>query len=320
MKDGFGRSIDYMRISVTDRCDLRCRYCMPEEGIKKVDKSRILTYEEILRICRAAIDLGIDKFKITGGEPLVRYDLMKLLRGMKELEGLKEVTMTTNGQLLESYIDELADIGIDGINISLDSLRTDRYRDITRVGDVSKTLKAIDLSIEKGIKTKLNTLLQRGINDDEIADLTGFALDKGIDIRFIELMPIGIANAENGISNEETLHCIKDLYPEITEDNTKHGNGPAVYYKVPGKDGGIGIISAVHGRFCENCNRIRLTSMGYIKPCLCYEDGIFIRPYLEKSDEELRHAFEEVIKFKPAGHCFSDAKAVDHHAMAQIGG
>ena len=320
MKDGFGRSIDYMRISVTDRCDLRCKYCMPEEGIKKVDKSRILTYEEILRICSAAIDLGIDKFKITGGEPLVRYDLMKLLRGMKALSGLKEVTMTTNGQLLDLYIDELAEIGIEGINISLDTLMPERYKDITRVGDLSKTLRAVDLSISKGIKTKLNTLVQKGFNDDEIENLTEFALDKGIDIRFIELMPIGIADAERGQSSEETMHCIKDLYPEIYADNSRHGNGPAVYYKVPGRDGGIGIISAVHGKFCESCNRIRLTSMGYIKPCLCYEDGVFIRPYLEKDDEELKRAFREIIKFKPACHNFGNAKAVDHHAMAQIGG
>lgn len=320
MKDGFGRSIDYMRISVTDRCDLRCKYCMPEDGIKKVDRSRIISCDEILRVCSAAIELGIDKFKITGGEPLVRYDLMKIIRGMKELPGLSEVTMTTNGQLLDRYIDELADIGIDGINISLDTIRPDRYRDITRVGDLNATLNAIDLSIGKGIKTKLNTLIQNGFNDDEIEDLTEFALGKGIDIRFIELMPIGIADAERGQSSEETMHCIKDLYPEIYEDNSRHGNGPAVYYKVPGRDGGIGIISAVHGRFCDSCNRIRLTSKGYIKPCLCYEDGVFIRPYLEKSDAELKQVFAEIIRFKPACHNFENAKAVDHSPMAQIGG
>ena len=320
MKDGFGRSIDYMRISVTDRCDLRCKYCMPEEGIKKVDKSKILNYEEIMRVCSVAIELGINKFKITGGEPLVRYDLMKLLRGMKALPGCEEVTMTTNGQLLPQYIDEIADIGIDGINISLDTLKPERYRDITRVGDLSKTLEAIDLCIEKGIKTKLNCLLQKDFNEDEIKDLTDFALGKDIDIRFIELMPIGVADAERGLSNEETMHCIKDIYPEIQEDHRNHGNGPAVYYKVPGKGGSIGLISAVHGSFCESCNRIRLTSMGYIKPCLCYEEGVFIRPYLEKEDDELRQVFKEIIKFKPARHCFENVRAVDHSAMAIIGG
>lgn len=320
MKDNFGRTIDYMRISVTDRCDLRCKYCMPAEGIKKVDKSEIMTYEEILKICRAAIDVGIDKFKITGGEPLVRYDLMKLLRGMKSLPGLSEVTMTSNGQLLDRYIDELQEIGIDGINISLDTLREDRFKDITRVGDLNATLNAIDLSLGRGIRIKLNTLIQKGFNDDEIEELTEFALNKGIDIRFIELMPIGFADAERGQSSEETMHCIKDLYPEIYEDHSRHGNGPAVYYKVPGRDGGIGIISAIHGKFCDRCNRIRLTSKGYIKPCLCYEDGVFIRPYLEKSDAEIKRAFTEIIKFKPACHNFENVQAVDHNSMSQIGG
>lgn len=320
MKDSFGRNIDYMRISVTDRCDLRCRYCMPEEGIKKVDKSMILGSDEILRICSVAISLGINKFKITGGEPFVRCDLIKLLREMKALPGIDELTITTNGQLLKNYIDELSDMGIDGINISLDTLRPDRYRYITRVGDLEKTLRGIDLSVDSGIKTKLNCLIQKRFNDDEVAELTEFAMNKGIDIRFIEMMPIGIADADSGVSSEETLHCIKDLYPEIREDSSRHGNGPATYYKVPGRDGGIGIISAMHGRFCENCNRIRLTSMGFIKPCLCYEDGVFIRPYLEKSDEELRQAFIEIIKFKPARHCFENVRVADPHSMVQIGG
>ncbi|MBR2675098.1 MAG: GTP 3',8-cyclase MoaA [Mogibacterium sp.] len=320
MLDGYGRTIDYMRISVTDRCDLRCKYCMPKEGIQKVDKSRILGYEEILRICSAAIELGIDKFKITGGEPLVRYDLMELLRGMRKLQGCKEITMTTNGQLLAPHLEELTEIGIDGINISLDTLKPERYKEMTRLGDLQKTLEAVELSIEHGIKTKLNCIVQRDFNEDDVIELVDFALSKGIDIRFIELMPIGIADAEKGISNRETMRRIKEVYPEMKADESRHGNGPARYYRISGKRGSIGFISAINDSFCESCNRIRLTSMGYIKPCLCYEDGVFIRPYLEKGDKELKQALEEIIRFKPAAHCFENIKEVDHHAMAEIGG
>lgn len=309
-----------MRVSITDRCNLRCRYCMPEEGIKKVDRSEILREDEIIRICRVAAGLGISKFKITGGEPLVRNCCRGLVGRIKELPGCEQVTMTTNGQLLADNIDELRAAGIDGINISLDTLRADRYREITRIGELKSVLEGIDACIMRGIKTKINCLLQRGVNDDETADLAEFALNKGIDIRFIELMPIGFADRDKCVGSDEVLELLKIKYPDMEPDRTAHGNGPAVYYKVPGRHGCIGFISSVHGNFCSECNRIRLTSMGQIKPCLCYDDGIDLKPYLAGDDSGLEDAIRHAVEQKPKQHCFENISMVDHHAMSEIGG
>lgn len=327
MKDSFGRHINYMRISITDRCDLRCRYCMPEEGIEKVSMSSILTYEEILRICTAAAGLGISRFKVTGGEPLVRKGCTNFVREMKQIPGVEQVTLTTNGQQLAGAICDLAQAGIDGLNISLDSLQEDRYRYITGGGDLSKTLKAIDESIAAGIKTKINCLLQRQFNEDEIADFAALAFDKGIDVRFIEIMPVGFGRPETGISNDEVLSKLRSAYPNLIEDTSVHGNGPAVYYRLPDREGAVGLISAMHHSFCGSCNRIRLTSQGLIKPCLCYEEGVDLQPALkagaadpESQDAALREALEEAIRSKPAGHTFYDRASVETKAMSQIGG
>ena len=320
MIDSYGRTINYMRISVTDRCDLRCRYCMPAEGIEKVDMSRILTYEEILRICSAAADLGISRFKITGGEPLVRKGCTSLIAEMKRIPGVEQVTLTTNEQQLAAVIDELAAAGLDGINISMDSLKSDRYSLITGGGDQRRTLNAIDESIRAGINTKVNCLLQKQINDDEILDFAAFAFEKGIDVRFIEIMPVGYGNPDAGLSNDEVLDRLKAGYPDLTGDDSEHGNGPAVYYKLPEGSGAIGLISAMHHSFCESCNRIRLTSQGLIKPCLCYEEGVDLRPALEAGDGALKAALKEAIRRKPAGHSFHDRTSVEPRAMSQIGG
>ena len=309
-----------MRISVTDRCDLRCRYCMPAEGIEKVPMSKILTYEEILRICRAATGLGISRFKITGGEPLVRKGCTSLVREIKQIPGVEQVTLTTNGQQLAAVIDELASAGLDGLNISMDSLRPDRYSLITGGGNQHRTLEAIDRSIEAGIKTKVNCLLQKQVNEDEIPDFAAFAFEKGIDVRFIEIMPVGFGNPDAGLSNDEVLDRLKVVYPELTKDDGEHGNGPAVYYRLPEGSGAIGLISAMNHSFCESCNRIRLTSQGLVKPCLCYEEGIDLKPALETGEDALRAALEEAIRMKPAGHSFHDRASVEPRAMSQIGG
>ena len=216
MRDQFNREIDYMRISITDRCNLRCKYCMPEEGIQKVPMSRILTYEEIIRICEAAVSLGINKFKITGGEPLVRRGCVSFCKELREMSGVQQVTMTTNGQQLEELLDGLADAGIDGINISLDSLKDDRYKVITGGGDLRKTLIGIEAAVSKGIKTKINCLIQKGFNEDEVTDFAKMAFDLGIDVRFIEIMPIGYGRPDNGLSNEILLQRLKDDYPRLT--------------------------------------------------------------------------------------------------------
>lgn len=325
MKDRFDREINYMRISVTDRCNLRCEYCMPEEGITKVDRSEILQIDEIVRICEASVRIGIDRFKITGGEPLVRYDLVELIRMIKGIPGCKEVTMTSNGQILGSRVEELADIGIDGINISLDTLDAEKYRKITRLGDIRKTLDAIDLCIEKVIKTKINCLVQKGFNEDEIRDLAEYSMDKGIDIRYIELMPIGFADPDKCLGSEEIMSILRDAYPELEADDSKHGNGPAIYYKVPGRNSSIGFINSVHGKFCESCNRIRLTSKGFLKPCLCYDSGRDLKPFLRSGIDGLVGAIFDTITEKPKAHCFESPdrehiKSLEKRPMSEIGG
>ena len=324
MKDSYGRTIEYMRISVTDRCNMRCRYCMPG-GCDKVPMSSILTYEEIVRICSVAADLGISKIKITGGEPFVRRGCTSLIRSIKSLDGIDEVTVTTNGQNLDEYIDELMDIGVDGINISLDTLDPGRFEYITGGGMLDRTLRSIDIAAASGIRTKINCLLLKGFNDDEITALAEMAFAKGVDVRFIELMPIGAGDPEEGVSNEFVFGKLTEKWPDLEPDGSVHGNGPAVYYRRPGMAGSIGLISAVHGKFCSSCNRIRLTSQGQIKPCLCYEDGTDLKPYLSASDDELRAAIEKAILEKPAGHCFAgeqgDAGAnLESRLMSQIGG
>ena len=321
MKDQFDRTIDYMRISITDRCNLRCRYCMPE-GCDKVSMDQILTYEEIERICRIAAGLGIRKIRLTGGEPLVRLGCADLVKSLKQTDGIDAVTLTTNGQNLQRYMDDLKAAGIDGINISLDTLDEGRFSYITGGGCLEKTLQAVDLSLAAGVPTKVNSLLQRGFNEDEVFRLARFAFRKGILLRFIELMPIGIADPAQGISNEQVLDLLMKKWPDLVQDSLRHGNGPAVYYRRPGIPGGIGLISAIHNRFCAACNRIRLTSQGQIKPCLCYDGGVDLKPYLKRPDQELEAALKKAILGKPMEHCFTSERfgSEEHRLMSQIGG
>lgn len=339
MIDRYQRNINYMRISITDRCDLRCRYCMPEEGIEKVSMSQILTYEEILRICEAAVDLGINRFKVTGGEPLVRKGCASLCRDIKEIPGTEQVTLTTNGQQLAREAEGLKAAGVDCVNISLDSLREDRFHQITGRGELSKTLEGLDAAIRCGLKTKINCLLQKGFNEDELLDFAKLAFTRGIDVRFIEIMPVGFGLPETGLSNEEVLQRLKEAYPDLEPDGRVHGNGPAVYYRrtaqagdsagkmsgagdpSDGPAGAIGLISAMHAKFCGSCNRIRLTSQGKVKPCLCYEDSFDLRPALDAGTREaLREALAAAVDGKPAGHTFEDRNTVEHRSMVEIGG
>jgi len=287
--------------------------------------SQILTYEEIVRICRAASELGISKIKITGGEPFVRLGCTDLIREIKALDGIEEVTVTTNGQTLEKHLEELKDIGVDGINISLDTLDAERYEYITGRGSLEKTLRSIELAAASGIRTKVNTILFKGFNEDEVTDIAALAFRYGIDVRFIELMPVGMADAGRGFSNNEVLKIIAETWPDLESDGSIHGNGPAVYYKRPGVKGSIGLISAIHGKFCEFCNRVRLTSQGQLKPCLSFEMGTDLRPLLDGTDDELREAMRKAIYEKPEGHCFdeknyNDDENAEHRLMAQIGG
>ena len=321
MKDRYGREIEYMRVSITDRCNLRCRYCMPD-GCDKVPMSSILTYEEIARIIRCAAGLGIRKIRITGGEPFVRLGCTDLMRMIKAIDGIEEVTVTTNGQDLCRYLDELTDIGIDGINISLDTLDPDKFRSITGGGELSRTMDAIERAATSGIRTKVNCLIQTGFNNDELFDLAELAFAHGIDVRFIEMMPIGAGKQRTGMSNELVLEKLQERWPDLEPDSNIHGSGPAVYYKRPGVRGAIGLISPIHGVFCSSCNRVRLTSQGGLKPCLCYEAETDLRPFLSGTDDGLREALRETIFNKPEAHCFNDTDGcqTEHRLMSQIGG
>ena len=240
---------------------------------------------------------------------------------MKQIPGVEQVTLTTNGQMLAGEVPALKEAGIDGINVSLDSMREDRFHWITGRGEISKTLGGIDEAIRAGLKTKVNCLLQKGFNEDELEGFAELAFTKGIDVRFIEIMPIGFGQPDTGLSNETVLQRLDSLYPDLVPDEHVHGNGPAVYYRRPGQAGAIGLISAMHASFCGSCNRIRLTSQGKVKPCLCYEDSFDLMPAVKSEDEErLRRALEEAVLSKPSGHTFQDRSTVEPRPMVEIGG
>ncbi len=325
MKDHFNRTIDYMRISITDRCNLRCKYCMPRD-IELTSMDNLLTYEEILRVAAAAGGLGIKKLKVTGGEPLVRKGCVRLVRELKQLPGIEQVTLTTNGVLLGESLAELAAAGLDGVNISLDTLRRERFTEITGRDNLQAVLDNIEKAIASGIPVKLNVVLQKGLNEDEWAQLAGLARDHRLDVRFIELMPIGFGKSAKGVSGDELLGNMKERWPDIARDPEIHGNGPAVYYHVPGWQGSIGLISAIHGKFCDSCNRIRLTSMGKLKPCLCYGDTVDLVPLLRSGadsdiDQRLKEAIATAVAGKPAEHCFEQVSGVTETSqMVSIGG
>lgn len=326
MKDRFGREIDYMRISITDRCNLRCRYCMPE-GIRLVPMEEILTFEEIKQVCETAAELGIRRFKITGGEPLVRLGCAGLIGMIKEIPGVEQVTLTTNGILLGEYLEELMENGLDGVNVSLDTLDEKTYKQITGFDALGKVLESIGRAADKGLRVKINSVLQKGINDKEWAALAELAKERPVDVRFIEMMPIGYGKKSEGIAGNEVYLRLQERYPGIKEDDSVHGNGPAVYYRIPGFSGSIGFISAVHGRFCSTCNRIRLTAKGELKPCLCYETSVDVKAALRNSvchadmAEEVKAAVRKAIDMKPQGHCFdAEEKITERKQMVQIGG
>lgn len=337
MQDKTGRTIDYMRISITDRCNLRCRYCMPD-GVEWVSMSDILTFEEIRRVAAAAAGLGIRHIKVTGGEPLVRKGCCGLIKMLKELSGIEKVTITTNGILLDRYLEELTKAGIDGINISLDTLDPELYRVLTGGGELAAVLDSIRRASGLSIPVKINAVSldlrefagQRGLPWREELGWRGvlsLAQQYPVDVRFIEMMPIGYGKDFQTIDHQKLLAEIYELYPDMTEDHRIHGFGPAVYYQIPGFQGSLGLISAIHGKFCGECNRIRLTAMGYLKPCLCYESGTDLRPVLRSGDsdsvkeERLKAIIQKDIWNKPGAHCFDQPDAItERHSMVAIGG
>ncbi len=322
MIDKYGRTIDYMRVSIIDRCNLRCRYCMPTD-IQWLPPKEILTLEEIAEICRQASLAGIRKIKITGGEPLVRKDCTELIHMLKAIPGIQQVTLTTNGVLLPKYAEQLHKEGLDAVNVSLDTLNREKYIEITGFDALPDVLQGIEAMEAYRIPLKINAVLQRGVNDCDWQELAELARNRAIDVRFIEMMPIGHGKQFASISNTELLRKFQEHYGPLEHEKKAHGNGPATYCHIPGFQGSIGFISAIHGKFCHKCNRIRLTSTGQIKPCLCYQDHISLKEAIRSgSTQEVYRLLLQAIEQKPKAHCFdkNPEEITERHKMAQIGG
>lgn len=318
MIDSYGRNINYLRISITDLCNLRCKYCMPEKGIEKIPHNEILRLEEIEELARVFVSLGVNKIRITGGEPLIRKGILNLIENIGKIEGLKDFAMTTNGIFLKKYARDLKNAGLNRVNISLDTLNEEKYRDITKGGDIKEVLKGIEEAKKVGLTPiKLNVVLIGGLNEDEIEDFVDLTKNEDIDVRFIELMPIGQAkdwSLDKFISNKIVLEKVKEL-KEITKEDI---SSPAKYYKLPNSKGKVGLINPISCKFCDNCNRIRLTADGKIKTCLHSNEEIDLRTPLRKG-EDLRKIITDVVINKPKEHNLEKGEYIERN-MTTIGG
>ncbi|RNC29202.1 MAG: GTP 3',8-cyclase [Candidatus Dichloromethanomonas elyunquensis] len=299
MIDNYGRKINYLRVSVTDLCNLRCAYCMPAEGIRKKDHCDILNFEEIENIVRAAVLLGIDKVRITGGEPLVRNGIVQLVESIARIKGLKDLSITTNGIFLKKYARDLKRAGLHRVNISLDSLDKTKYKKITHCGELDDVLEGIIIAEEAGFSpVKINVVLMGGYNDDEIEDFVSLTLKRDIEVRFIELMPLGEAKnwpLGSFISNDTVLSKVPKLVPLPFMG---HGT-VARMYKLPNARGRIGLISPLSCHFCNYCNRVRVTSDGKLKPCLHSDQEIDLK---NVHPDELKRLLYQGIRAKPTKH------------------
>jgi cyclic pyranopterin phosphate synthase len=321
--DSLGRNINYLRLSVTDRCNLRCTYCMPEAGIGKVAHSDILSYEELYRIAQAAVSLGIDKIRITGGEPLVRKGIIGFLQQLSEIPGLGQLVLTTNGVLLEKMAGDLRTAGVQRLNISLDSLNPETFAQISRCGDLSRVLAGIEAAKSCGFPIKLNMVVMRGINDHEILDFARLATTSATTVRFIEYMP---AIREHNwqqlvVSGEEILARLGEQFTLIPTEQAEMA-GPARNFLIPGAPGALGVITPVSHHFCSECNRIRVTATGLAKGCLFSDSQVDLKPsLLSDSSLLLARALGAIVDTKPARHQMSPEEC--HHqafSMSSIGG
>ncbi|MBI5632309.1 MAG: GTP 3',8-cyclase MoaA [Nitrospirae bacterium] len=339
MKDSFSRVIDYLRISITDKCNLRCIYCMPSEGVAPAEHTDILSYEEIIRVATIAAGLGVRKIRLTGGEPLVRKNLVFLVSELKKISGIEDLSLTTNGLLLAHHAASLAHAGLDRVNVSIDSLRPERFREITRGGDLDVVLKGLQAAEQAGLlPIKVNMVPVRGMNEDEILDFARITIDSDHQVRFIECMPTGSVNfwsPQKYMTTDEIKKIIETLGPLSPVRVRK--NGPSKYYRLKGAKGVIGFISALTHHFCKDCNRLRLTSDGKLRPCLFSETEIDLRSALRSgaSDEEIARLLRLSIEVKPKEHQLNGKGPVDaivpdhsslvtHHSkkrpMSRIGG
>ncbi len=324
MIDSFGRNIDYVRISVTDKCNLRCKYCMPEEGVPALAHNEVLGFEEIARIVKVLASLGIKKVRFTGGEPLVRKDFVKLVDMVHRTDGIEKISVTTNGVLLPSMAQKLKNVGVDSVNISLDTLKRDVFENITRRDEFDRVIEGLEKSLAVGLKVKINCVPSREFNASELACMAGLAKKYPVDVRFIELMPIGCGRDYTGLDSEEILSVLINEYGSYKTSDTIHGNGPARYVDFEGFMGSIGFISPISHKFCSECNRIRITADGKLKLCLHYKDGISLKELIRSgiSDEELLEAIKNAVYHKPAAHAFEKTteRNTETDKMVQIGG
>lgn len=311
--DKFGRHVDYIRISVTDRCDFRCTYCMAED-MEFLPRSQILSLEEIELVARAFVGLGVSKIRVTGGEPLVRNNILSLLGAINGMDGLRELVMTTNGSQLPKYATGLVEAGVSRLNISIDSLQADKFRRITRVGSLDKVLAGIDSARQAGFKRiKLNVVVQKGRNDDEILDLLAFCLAKQLDLTFIEEMPLGNVGEDNRaaryFSSDEVRAVVESRYTLVP--TTETSPGPSRYYRLADAPIRVGFISPHSHNFCDQCNRVRLTAEGRLLLCLGNEHSVDLRAVLRQHPgqlEPLQEAIVAAMELKPERHHFDPSK------------
>ncbi len=335
LTDSCHRPINYLRISVTDRCNLRCVYCMPAEGIHLLPKDELLTYEEIVTIAGVAAEIGINKIRLTGGEPLVRSDLLELVARLGRIKAIDDISLTTNGVLLKDYAVELKQAGLKRVNISLDTLNQAKFERITRHDRLNEVLHGIEAAQKAGLNpVKINMVVMRGVNDDEILDFARLTVTEGWHVRFIELMPF-IADICSGGYFEESKDRLQSQFISVKEIKERlsslgkmarvssiTGNGPAKYFRPPGATGTIGFISPVSQHFCFNCNRLRLTADGKLRLCLFSDDEIDLRGPLHGDAplETLRQVIIEAVKAKPAQHHLAQGAVPRNRFMSQVGG
>lgn len=318
MIDQYGRTINYLRLSVTDRCNLRCQYCMPEEGVEKINHEDILSYEEISKIVEVMSGMGVDKIRITGGEPLVRPGIEELIKMLNAHDQVREIVMTTNGTLLADKAEALKKAGLKRVNISLDTLDPDKFKYMTRGGNLEDVLAGIEAAKRVGLTPlKINVVLINGFNDDEIEKFVMMTKDDAIDVRFIELMPIGeVANWSKShfISNQLVLERV----PELKATTRQDPSSPANYYKLPESKGRVGLISPISCKFCDMCNRVRITSDGFLKQCLHGHEELALRPLL-KSVQLLEHTLKRSVFEKPEEHEIEKGTSLNRN-MVEVGG
>lgn len=327
--DPFGRRIDYLRISVTDRCNLRCVYCMPPEGVPWQPHADMLSYEEIVRVVAAAARLGIRKVRLTGGEPLVRRDVTTLVRAIAHIPGIDDISLTTNGLLLDKLAAPLAEAGLRRVNISLDTLDPIKFRRLTRFGDIERVWRGLEAAEHAGLlPIKINAVIVRGVNDDELIDLARLTLDRAWHVRFIELMPVGNEGdwgagfppaPDRYFSIDEMLDRLAPF--SLVPSDQPIGNGPARTYRLPGAQGTVGFISPRGNHFCSMCNRLRLTADGRLRACLLHAVEVPVRETL-RSGERIAPLIEQAVALKPRSHdlLLAEASVPHDRMMCQIGG